>query len=100
MPSHLFTARTIRVIRFLSVLSIATFYPLHETIAERMRADVRTASQRPSLTGAPILSEIAAVTDQRQPLYQAAAQFAVETDRLSLSAVAESVFDWFAGKLS
>ena len=71
-----------------------------ETIAERMRADVRTASQRPSLTGAPILSEIAAVTDQRQPLYQAAAQFAVETDRLSLSAVAESVFDWFAGKLS
>ena len=71
-----------------------------ETIAERMRADAQTDSQRPSLTGAPVLSEIAALIDQRQPLYQAAAQFAVETDRLSLSDVAQSVVDWFTGKLS
>ncbi len=36
MPSHLFTARTFRAIRDLTILLIVLFYPLHEAIAERI----------------------------------------------------------------
>jgi len=66
-----------------------------ETIAARMQADAQRASQRPSLTGQSAMAEIESVLAERETLYQAAADYIVKTDRLSLLDVAERVVDWF-----
>jgi shikimate kinase len=66
-----------------------------ETIAARMQADAQRASQRPSLTGQSAVAEIESVLAERKTLYQAAADFVVETDCLSLLDVADRVVDWF-----
>ncbi|MHB8067543.1 MAG: shikimate kinase AroL [Desulfobaccales bacterium] len=61
------------------------------TIQERLSRDQREVSQRPSLTGRSTLEEVAEVLQTRQPLYAAAAQIVIDTDRHSLEQVVEQV---------
>jgi len=56
------------------------------TIVSRIEAD----TQRPSLTGAKSFTdEVTEVLERRTPLYQAAAQYTVDTDALTPEQVAE-----------
>ena len=60
-------------------------------IAARMGADVKTASLRPSLTGADVLDEIRSVLSAREPLYAGAAHFTVATDGKSVAHIRDLV---------
>ena len=61
------------------------------TLARRMTADAATATQRPSLTGASVEDEIAAVLEEREPFYRVAAHLTIETDGMSPEEVAEEI---------
>jgi shikimate kinase len=64
------------------------------TIAQRMAADRNTVGQRPPLLGHDSSAEIQEVLAERQPLYEQANHFHVETDGLSLPEVAERILAW------
>lgn len=51
-----------------------------ETIAKRMTADPETLARRPSLTGAGVTEEVAAVLAAREPFYREVAHLVVATD--------------------
>jgi len=62
------------------------------TIVPRIRGD----NQRPSLTGAKSFTEeVAEVLDRRTPLYEAAADHAIDTDELTPGEVADRILDLF-----
>jgi shikimate kinase len=61
------------------------------TIRRRMQADAGTAANRPSLTGQGSLEEIAAVLDERKPLYAGAAHHLIDTDDLNTDEVVEKI---------
>jgi len=64
-------------------------------IAERIQGD----DQRPSLTGTnTFIDEISQVLEERTPKYQAAADFTIDTDRLSIEEVAERILDLFRSR--
>ena len=59
-----------------------------ETIVARIQGD----DQRPALTaGRSFTDEVAEVLTRRRPLYRQAAQFAIDTDTLSVDQVAEAI---------
>ena len=59
-----------------------------ETIVARIQGD----DQRPALTeGRSFTDEVAEVLARREPLYRQAAQFAVDTDPLTVAQVAETI---------
>jgi shikimate kinase len=60
-------------------------------IRQRMQADAGTAANRPSLTGQGSLEEIAAVLDERKPLYAGAAHHLIDTDDLNTDEVVEKI---------
>jgi shikimate kinase len=63
-----------------------------EVIVER----IRSSSERPSLTeGKSFLQEVAAVLEERLPLYRAAADRAIATDALTPAAVADEIIREF-----
>ena len=62
-------------------------------IRRRMQADAGTAASRPSLTGQGSLEEIAAVLDERKPLYAGAAHYLIDTDDLSTDEVVEKIIE-------
>ncbi len=62
-----------------------------EVIRERMRGDARTADQRPALTNCDADNEIESVLENRAPLYHAASQIAVNTDRGSIPLLVETL---------
>lgn len=62
-----------------------------ESIARRMRADPKTATQRPRLAGGTIEEEVAEVLRWRGPLYRRAADVTVSTDQRSVEEVVEAV---------
>ncbi|MBI5845462.1 MAG: shikimate kinase AroL [Deltaproteobacteria bacterium] len=62
-------------------------------IRNRMGADSVTSSQRPSLTGQDVLSEIEDVLSQRGPLYAAAAHVTIATDDLQVSEIVREIFE-------
>jgi len=64
-----------------------------ETIRKRMLADVKTALQRPALTRRDLDDEIEQTLSRRLPLYAAAMDFKVETDRLDIDAVSDQLRD-------
>lgn len=68
-----------------------------ETLARRIRAGRHAVADRPALTAAGTLGEIADVLAARTPLYRDAAHVAVETARQSLDHVAAAVLDAWAG---
>ncbi len=48
-------------------------------LAQRLVADLRTGTERPALTSAGTIAEIAQVLSARAPLYQEVADVAIET---------------------
>jgi shikimate kinase len=59
-----------------------------ETIVARIQGD----DQRPALTaGRSFTEEVAEVLSRRRPLYQQAAQYAIDTDTLTVAQVAEAI---------
>lgn len=64
-----------------------------KTIEERMRADDATTGNRPSLTGQGLIEEIASVLSERAPLYQKAADLAIDTDREKIAVICDRIVD-------
>jgi shikimate kinase len=62
-----------------------------EVLAERMGEDPQTDHSRPSLTGRGTLEEIIAVLSARNPLYEMAADFQIDTSNLGLEDVLERI---------
>ena len=62
-----------------------------DTIKKRMQADERTDVLRPSLTGAGLLEEIEDVLRSRNPHYEAAMDFSVETDRRGVGEICQEL---------
>ncbi len=60
------------------------------TIHARMTADIKTSEQRPNLTVGG-LAEIQSLLTQREPVYQACADYIVETDDKSADQVTEEI---------
>lgn len=58
-----------------------------DVIKERMGKDVREGRARPPLTGIGSLEEIREVMDLRNPLYERAGDFTVDTGRLSIQEI-------------
>ncbi|MEC4674751.1 MAG: shikimate kinase [Nitrospirota bacterium] len=67
------------------------------TISQRIGGD----TQRPSLTeGKTFIQEIEEVLEQRNPLYQAAADFVINTDGRSTQAIADEILAHFSDPVS
>ncbi len=64
-----------------------------DAIRRRMQADAGTAANRPSLTGQGSLEEIAAVLEERNPLYAGAAHHLIDTDDLNTDEVVEKIIE-------
>ncbi len=64
-------------------------------IAERISADEKTASQRPSLTGAGVLEEIETLLSKREPLYHRFADLEIDSSGKDPETLAEEI----AGRL-
>lgn len=67
-----------------------------DTLASRLRASRRGVEDRPPLTPAGTLAEIAGVLGARTPLYREVADVAVATDRRTADQVAEAVLEAWA----
>lgn len=68
-----------------------------ETIFERMSTDPWTGQRRPNLTNTGGLAEVRELLQQRDPLYQAAADFSVDTEELSPAEVASRIVELVRG---
>lgn len=62
-----------------------------EVLRERMGKEQRSGRMRPSLTGADPLEEIKELLRIRNPMYEKAADFAVETSSLSIQEAVTSI---------
>ena len=62
-----------------------------EIIQARLARDQNGETQRPSLTGADTIREVAAVLAQRAPLYEAAAHFIIDTNHRNIHQVVDAV---------
>ena len=62
-----------------------------DVIFERMNTDPLTGQRRPDLTAVGGLEEVRSLLTQRTPLYQAAADFTVDTEQLSPEDVAAQI---------
>ena len=65
-----------------------------EAIWQRMKADPKTAVERPNLTDAGGLAEVEAVLAERRPVYEAACHYAIPTDRFSPEETAGRILAW------
>ena len=64
-----------------------------EVLAGRLRADPVGLANRPSLTGAGTLGEIARVLEERTPLYREVADAIVDTSRRTPAQTAEAILE-------
>jgi shikimate kinase len=62
-----------------------------ETILERIAADTTTAARRPSLTSRGNAEEVIHLLQQREPLYEQAADLAVDAERRSPEQIAAEI---------
>lgn len=62
-----------------------------EVLAERIGADQRSATQRPSLTGLSGLEEVRRVLTEREPIYAAAASETIDATDASPEALADQI---------
>jgi shikimate kinase len=65
------------------------------TIYSRIAGDRHTQQRRPKLSSLGSLEEIATILERRLPMYNASADFSVETSLISTEAVALTIFDWY-----
>lgn len=70
------------------------------TIRRRLLHDTGQLARRPGLTSQGTLEEIDTVLAQRQPYYQAAADFCLPVDELSVEAAADRIAAWFRQQLA
>lgn len=61
------------------------------TLVARIAADATTAARRPALTAAGSVAEVGPLLAEREPLYQAVATVAIETDDRSPQAIVEDL---------
>ncbi len=64
-----------------------------ETLTNRLRQARADGDDRPSLTGADVIDEVAAVLADRRPVYEALANWTLHADGTSIAQAAESVID-------
>jgi shikimate kinase len=62
-----------------------------EIIHDRIRQDEKTIQQRPSLTNKNSFDEIKHLIDKRQPLYENAANYTINTSYVSCEDIAEEI---------
>lgn len=62
-----------------------------KTIMARMRADDATTADRPPLTRRGVIEEVALLLAERKPLYQEAADFTIDTDGETITALCERI---------
>jgi shikimate kinase len=67
--------------------------PLPDLI-ERLGRDEETRQNRPSLTGESLVEETVAVLKERTPVYEAAADFTVDTDGKNIVRVSEEIYQY------
>ena len=65
-----------------------------ETIWERMKADPKTAAERPNLTDLGGIAEIKNLLAERRPKYLAACHYEIQTDRFSPEETAGRILAW------
>ena len=65
-----------------------------ETVWARMKADPKTAAERPDLTDSGGIAEVRRLLEDRRAAYQAACHFEVATDRLSPEEAAGRILAW------
>ncbi len=65
-----------------------------ETIWERMKADPKTAAERPNLTDLGGIAEIRNLLAERRPKYLAACHYEIQTDRFSPEETAGRILAW------
>ena len=70
-----------------------------EVLLERMARDLRSAIERPSLTGKGTLKEFKEVLIQREPLYERASEVQVDTSLLDVDGVVNQVLSIFEERL-
>jgi shikimate kinase len=71
-----------------------------DILMKRMEKDNSEGRNRPSLTGCDPVEETKKVLEIRNPLYLAAADLVINTDRLSLEEIAERVLEAFSSQRS
>jgi shikimate kinase len=64
---------------------------LPETIARRMADDKSTGNNRPALTDRGIFDEIEETLNFRNPLYEGAMDFSIETDAMTIEEICELI---------
>lgn len=67
-----------------------------DTIWRRISLDPLTGQRRPNLTARGGQDEIEELLRVRNPLYSAAADFAIDTDDKTPRQIADDIFDWLA----
>lgn len=70
-----------------------------EVLLERMVRDIRSAIERPSLTGRGTLKEFHEVLVQRGPLYERASEVQVDTSLLDVDGVVSQILSIFEERL-
>lgn len=65
-----------------------------KTIVTRMRADNATTANRPPLTSRGVFEEVVLLHTERKPLYQKAADFTIDTDGETITALCERIEQW------
>lgn len=62
------------------------------TILSRLGADEKTAMQRPSLSGQDQETEIVALLEEREPMYQAGSDMVIDTENRTPNVLAATIF--------
>ncbi len=70
-----------------------------DTIYQRLTGDRNTGQFRPALTNQSQYDEIVSTLSTRQPLYEAAMDFCVETDTLTIAEVCDRIMDGIKEKM-
>jgi len=65
-----------------------------EVLWERMKADPKTAAERPDLTDAGGLAEVRKVLDERRQVYRMASDYEIQTDRFAPDETAGRILAW------
>jgi len=65
-----------------------------ETIWQRMKADPKTLAERPNLTDAGGIAEVAGLLKERKAKYDAACHYRIPTDRFSPDETAGRILAW------
>lgn len=65
-----------------------------DVIRSRLAADPTTPERRPGLRGSDALAEVAAVLEERLPLYRACADLTIDTSQATPPAVCDQILLW------